>query len=83
MVCLLLFFVQLASISSSPCYCLVVFFQTFRLNIGSLKVRQLTHSPSLYSAEAVAGMIKAHIFGKSWNPPGWLPKRYLTWATEE
>ena len=36
----------------------------------------------LYSAEAVASMIKAHIFGKSWEAPAWLPKRYLTWATE-
>lgn len=39
-------------------------------------------SLSLHSAEAVASMINAHIFGKSWTPPGWLPKRYLTWATE-
>ena len=41
-----------------------------------------THSPYPYSAEAVASMIKAHIFGKSWDGPAWLPNRYLTWATE-
>jgi len=33
-------------------------------------------------AEAVASMIKAHILGESWEAPAWLPKRYLTWATE-
>ncbi|KAF8804190.1 FAD dependent oxidoreductase [Phlegmacium glaucopus] len=33
-------------------------------------------------AEVVASMIKAQIFGESWDAPAWLPKRYLTWATE-
>ena len=71
--------VFLPSLLSSPSCCLS---EAFFLNIGSPKVRQLTHSPYPYSAEAVASMIKAHMFGKSWDPPAWLPKRYLTWATE-
>ncbi|CAA7269381.1 unnamed protein product [Cyclocybe aegerita] len=33
-------------------------------------------------AEAVAGMIAAKIRGKEWTTPDWLPRRYLTWATE-
>ena len=61
---------------------LLPFSETFCLNIGSLKVRQPTHFPYPYSAEAVASMIKAHILGQLWDPPAWLPKRYLTWATE-
>ncbi|KAF8152278.1 FAD dependent oxidoreductase [Crassisporium funariophilum] len=32
-------------------------------------------------AEAVAGMIKAHMAGEEWEAPAWLPERYLTWAT--
>ena len=75
-------FPQEACISSSPVILVLLSFRSFFLNIGSPKVRQLTHSPYPYSAEAVASMIKAHIIGKSWDPPAWLPKRYLTWATE-
>ncbi|KAJ3517283.1 hypothetical protein NLJ89_g596 [Agrocybe chaxingu] len=33
-------------------------------------------------AEAVAGMIAAKIRGEEWTTPDWLPRRYLTWATE-
>ena len=56
---------------SSPC---------FLLKSKSKTTNSLSHP---YSAEAVASMIIAHIFDKSWHPPVWLPKRYLTWATEE
>ena len=77
------FFAQKAHISpllSSRYRCL--FPKLCCLTIGSLNARQSTHSPYPYSAEAVASMIKAHIFGESWEAPAWLPKRYLTWATE-
>lgn len=33
---------------------------------------------SEYSAEAVAGMIKADISGKKWTSPEWFPAHYLT-----
>ena len=64
-----------------PCYRLVLaVFPCFLLKSKSKTTNSLSHP---YSAEAVASMIIAHIFDKSWHPPVWLPKRYLTWATEE
>jgi hypothetical protein len=36
-----------------------------------------------YSAEAVAGMIKAKVTGEEWSIPKWLPESYLTWAKED